>query len=103
MSWTTTPTVSSRTVDEAVIAYHSRQGGLPVLLAALPEYHRRFRSISRNPLLAEGAIDVNPDDLAADMLRKRAWQAMLPRYRSASRVFPSSIGSPKRATRRPTT
>src|SRR5262249_9822779 len=44
-----------RAVDAAILAHHSRPSRLPLLLAALPEYHGVFRKISRNPfLLSEG-------------------------------------------------
>jgi hypothetical protein len=69
-----------RLVDATVIARHSRPSGLPLVLAALPEYHHRFRAVSENPLLADAAIDVYPDAIQQDALRERAWQAMLPRY-----------------------
>jgi hypothetical protein len=69
-----------RLVDQTVIARHSRPSGLPLVLAALPEYHHRFRAISQNPLLADVAIDVFPDAIPQDALRERAWRAMLPRY-----------------------
>ena len=69
-----------RLVDQTVIARHSRPAGLPLLLAALPEYHHRFRAISQNPLLANVTIDVFPDAISQDALRERVWRAMLPRY-----------------------
>jgi hypothetical protein len=69
-----------RIVDQTVLAHHSRPAGLPLVLAALPEYHHRFRAISQNPLLADVAIDVFPDAIPQDALRERAWRAMLPRY-----------------------
>src|SRR3546814_5763577 len=42
-----------RAVDRAVLEHHSRPGGLPLLLAALPEHHHLFRKISDNPQLME--------------------------------------------------
>ena len=69
-----------RLVDQTVIARHSRPAGLPLVLAALPEYHHRFRAISQNPLLANVTIDVFPDAISQDALRERAWRTMLPRY-----------------------
>jgi hypothetical protein len=69
-----------RMVDDRVAEHHSRPSGLPLVLAALPEYHHRFRAISQNRLLADAAIDVYPDSVSQDALRERAWQAMLPRY-----------------------
>ena len=69
-----------RAVDRAVLERYSRPTGMPLLLAALPEHHHLFRSISRNPFLAAEAIDVYPDDLSIDMLGERAWNLMLPYY-----------------------
>lgn len=69
-----------RTVDERITVHHSRPSGLPLVLAALPEHHHRFRSISQNPLLIDAAIDVYPDAISRDVLRERAWELMLPRY-----------------------
>lgn len=69
-----------RAVDRAVLERYSRPTGMPLLLAALPEHHHLFRSISRNPFLMAEAIDVYPDDLSADALRERAWNLMLPHY-----------------------
>lgn len=69
-----------RAVDRAVLEHHSRPSGLPLLLAALPEHHHLFRTVSRNPLLAAAAIDVYPDALSLDALRERAWQLVQPYY-----------------------
>ncbi|MCZ7560421.1 MAG: hypothetical protein M5U30_10495 [Burkholderiaceae bacterium] len=69
-----------RGIDADVLEHYSRPTGMPLLLAALPEHHHLFRSISRNPLLAAGAIDVHPDDLSIDQLRARAWALVEPRY-----------------------
>ena len=69
-----------RAVDRAVMAHCSQPSALPLILAALPQHHRLFRSISTNPHLIDQAIDVHPDDLSADALRERAWQFMQPAY-----------------------
>ncbi|MGE3784886.1 MAG: hypothetical protein AB7H71_19340, partial [Alphaproteobacteria bacterium] len=69
-----------RAVDRAVLDRYSRPTGMPLLLAALPEHHHLFRSVSRNPFLLAEAIDVYPDNLSIDALRERAWQLMLPHY-----------------------
>lgn len=69
-----------RTVDHAVLVHHTRPTGLPLLLAALPQYHHRFRAVSTNSALDDGAIDVYAPDLAPDALRERAWEIMRPRY-----------------------
>ncbi len=70
-----------RAVDRAVQAHHSQPAGIPLILAALPQHHHMFHSISRNPLLLPESIDVHPDALAStDELRRRAWQILEPRY-----------------------
>lgn len=69
-----------RAVDQAVLQHYSQPSGLRLMLAALPEHHHRFHSISRNPLLMKEALDVHPDDLSLDALRERAWQLMQPYY-----------------------
>jgi hypothetical protein len=69
-----------RRVDDAVLTHHSRPTALPLLLAALPQYHRRFRAASRNPMLVDAAIDVYPPDIGQDALRERLWDCMRPRY-----------------------
>src|SRR5690606_27594329 len=69
-----------RAVDRAVLEYHSRPSGLPLLLAALPEHHHLFRKVSRNPQLSAESIDANPDALSIDALRERAWRLFQPHY-----------------------
>lgn len=67
-----------RAVDQAVLQHCSQPSGMRLILAALPEHHHQFRSISRNPFLMKEAIDVHPDDLSLDALRERAWQLVQP-------------------------
>lgn len=69
-----------RAVDRAVLEHHSQPAGMPLLLAALPEHHHLFRTVSRNPFLAAEAIDTHPDALSLDALRERAWRLVQPHY-----------------------
>ncbi|MBS0305683.1 MAG: hypothetical protein JSR43_09970 [Proteobacteria bacterium] len=69
-----------RAIDADVLEHYSRPSGLPLLLAALPEHHHLFRSVSRNPMLAAEAIDVHPDNLSLEQLRARAWALVEPWY-----------------------
>ena len=69
-----------RAVDQAVVQHHSKPSGLPLILAALPEHHGMFRSVSNNPLLMPETIPVHPDALSLDALRERAWQIVQPHY-----------------------
>src|SRR5215469_1470954 len=69
-----------RAVDGSILAHHSRPSGLPLLLAALPEYHGVFRKISRNPFLIADGLKIDPDSVSVDQLRELAWQIIEPRY-----------------------
>lgn len=69
-----------RAVDQAVLKHCSQPSGLPLILAALPQHHHLFRSLSANPLLMNEAIDVHPDAMSNAELRERAWELMQPHY-----------------------
>jgi hypothetical protein len=69
-----------RAVDRAILERHSRPSGLPLILAALPEYHNLFRQVSQNPFLMAEGIDIHPDALPVDAFRERAWRVVEPRY-----------------------
>jgi hypothetical protein len=69
-----------RAVDRAVLKHVSNSSGLPLMLAALPEYHGIFRQISRNPFLMKKGVEKNPDAFSLDELRDQAWQVVLPEY-----------------------
>lgn len=68
------------TVDRAVLEHHSRPSALPLILAALPEYHTLFCQVTQNPFLLADGIDIHPDALPADALRQRAWRVIEPQY-----------------------
>ncbi len=69
-----------RAIDRAVLASHSKPSGLPLMVAALPEHHHRFRQVSHNPFLMAEGLTINPDALSIDELRERAWQVVEPQY-----------------------
>ena len=69
-----------RLVDQTVLEHHSRPTGLPLLLAALPEHHHLFRSVSCNPFLVDAGIDANVKSLSTEDLRERAWSLFQPLY-----------------------
>ena len=69
-----------RAVDRALLEHHSRPSGLPLLLAALPEYHKLFREVSHNSYLMDVGLEANPESLDLEQLRERAWQVVLPQY-----------------------
>jgi len=66
-----------REVDRAVIEHHSKPSGLPLVLAALPEYHAPFRALSHNAQLIDSGIAINPEALTTDELRLRVWQEVM--------------------------
>jgi hypothetical protein len=70
-----------RAVDRAILEYYSRPSDLPLMLAALAEYHPIFRGVSHNPYLMDDGLQLNPFALTADRLREEAWRALEPRYR----------------------
>ncbi len=71
-----------RAVDRAVLEYHSKPSGLPLILAALPEHHHLFHRVSHNPLLMVEGLTINPEALSIDELRERAWRVVEPQYQA---------------------
>ena len=70
-----------RAVDRAVFEHYSRPSGLPLVLAALPEHHHVFHTVSRNPFLLKESIGRHPNSLSSvDDLRRLAWELLEPRY-----------------------
>jgi hypothetical protein len=69
-----------RAVDGSILEHHSRPSRLPLLLAALPEYHGVFRKISRNPFLMSDGLKIDPDSVSINELRKLAWRVIGPGY-----------------------
>jgi hypothetical protein len=69
-----------RAIDRGILDNHSRPSGLPLLLAALPEYHEPFRGVSHNPYLIGDGIKTGPDALSIDELRSEAWKKIEPQY-----------------------
>ena len=69
-----------RAVDRAVLEHHSRISGVPLLLAALPEHHSAFRTVSRNGFLLDDGLDVHPDAVSIEELTRRAWGVIEPHY-----------------------
>ncbi len=83
-----------RAVDRAVLQHHTQPSGLPLILAALPEHHQLFRSISRNPHLLPMGIDVHPSALdSLDALRERAWLLLQPQYDARLEALAEAFGT----------
>jgi len=69
-----------RAVDRAILEHHSRPTGLPLMLAAMKEYHAPFHKVSCNPFLMKEGLQINPDALSLDQLRVEAWGKVEPLY-----------------------
>lgn len=69
-----------RAIDRAILEHHSAPSGLPLMLASLPEYHGKFRDVSHNKQLMDASLDVHPDSISREELRKRAWEVVGPIY-----------------------
>lgn len=83
-----------RALDRAVMTHHSQPAGIPLILAALPQHHHMFHSISHNPALLADSLDVHPESLPSlDALRQRAWQLMEPRYLARLAGLVESFGN----------
>jgi hypothetical protein len=67
-------------IDKAMWERHSRPSGLPLVLAALPEYQALFREHSKNPHLVRHGIEKEPSGMARSELVQAAWKAVEPFY-----------------------
>jgi len=67
-----------RSIDRSILEHYSRPSGLPLMLAALPEYHEPFHAVSHNPFLMASGIEKNPDSLSRDQLCAEAWNVIEP-------------------------
>lgn len=81
-----------RAVDRAVMTYHSRPSGLPLILATLPEHQAVFRRVSHNPALIAAGIPVHPNGMTVDAIRTLAWQAMEPEYLARLTALEEELG-----------
>ncbi len=61
-----------RYVDSFILENYSKTSKLPLILAALTEYHSEFKRLSNNPYLLEEGINKSIESLDLDELQKRA-------------------------------
>jgi hypothetical protein len=69
-----------RVVANNIYERYSKPTGLPLILAALPEHHKLFQRVSKNPMLMDNCIAVNPASVSIDKLINMAWEIMEPEY-----------------------
>jgi len=65
-----------RALDRALTEHHAAPGGLPLILAALPEHQHQFRAVSHNPNLLPKGLPVQPMALDTAHLNQLAWALM---------------------------
>ena len=88
-----------RAVDRSILEHYSRPSGLPLILAALPEYHEPFHRVSQNPYLQTEGILTNPGALSSPELCARAWRAIEPRYLARLALLVERFGAARRVNR----
>jgi hypothetical protein len=69
-----------RVVANNIYQKYSKPTGLPLILAALPEHHKLFQKVNKNPMLSKTSIAVNPESISIDKLINLAWEIMEPMY-----------------------
>ena len=82
-----------RRVDHLVLEHYSKSSGLPLILAALPEHHHRFREISHNPYLLDIGLHANPEGMATTELAQRAWEVVEPQYQARQLALADSFAT----------
>ncbi len=81
-----------RAVDRAILEHHSRPVGVPLILAALTQYHTPFRELSHNPFLYQNGIEGDPTALSAADLCERSWKVIEPEYRARLQKHADNYG-----------
>ena len=69
-----------RVVASAVYDQYSKPGGLPLILAALPEHRYLFNRVNKNPFVLPKGIEINPQSLSIERLAKLSWEVLQPVY-----------------------
>ena len=76
-----------RYVDKTIWENYSRPSGLPLILAALGEYHPVFHKLSDNPQLVERGIKGSFASFERSQLREKAWEIMQPHYKKKAQAL----------------
>jgi hypothetical protein len=69
-----------RVVSKAITETYSKPANIPLIVAALPEYHNLYQKVSKNHLLHANGIEIDPLSVSTDKLTKMAWSVMEPEY-----------------------
>lgn len=84
-----------RAIDKAILEAYSKPSGLPLVLAALGQYHTPFHKISRNPYLLDRGIETDAAALTGDQLCQRAWSVVLPEFHARLHKLAEEFGQAK--------
>lgn len=76
-----------RALDRALIAHHSRPGGLPLILACLTEHQHCFREVSRNSLLLPQGLEIHPQAMDLQALSRLAWAVVEPQHHARQEAW----------------
>jgi hypothetical protein len=82
-----------RAVDRAILEHHSRPANVPLILAALTQYHTPFRHVSHNPHLYPHGIEADPWALTTADLCQRAWKVIEPEFRAKLKSHAEAYGA----------
>ena len=82
-----------RAVDRAILEHHSRPAGVPLILAALTQYHTPFREVSHNPFLHAHGIEADPWALTTAELCQRARKVIEPEFRVRLKKHAEAYGA----------
>ena len=84
-----------RAVDRAVWEHASRDSGLPLVIAALPEHQAMFRALTHNQRVVAQGIDKNPGSMSAEELCQAAWKCVEPDYVGRLQKFVEDFNTAK--------
>lgn len=76
-----------RLVDQHVLEHFPLPKDVPLLLAALPEHHTHFLSLSKNPNLSKVHVQVNPQAVNRDVLLEKIDQIFEDRFREKKKAL----------------
>ena len=67
-------------VDKYISDNYSKDNKVPLILLALPEHHKLFKSLSHNNNLLKSSIKKDPKSLSLDEIKNSAWEILKPEY-----------------------
>jgi len=84
-----------RVVDRTVWEHVSRDSGLPLVIAALPEHQSMFRALTHNNRVVPQGIERNPGSMSVEHLCEAAWKCVEPDYLARLQKFVEDFNTAK--------